>query len=129
MNYLTLAAEANRNAGFTYNVQQDKLVTRGFSVAMSKETERLVITDELSHRDIAQYVDRYAKHFLKSPSVCLGAWKSTGADGMTVWYLDISMVLDDEKEALEYAFTHEQLAIYDLNKGQTIFVADRIAIL
>jgi hypothetical protein len=65
--------------------------------------------NEALERDIVSYVD---EHFvlLSSPTIYLGGW--VNEDKV---YLDLSLNIDDKKEAMSVANNNNQVAIFDLN--------------
>jgi hypothetical protein len=111
-----LADQANENGGFTYNPTADTMPETGFAVSIFKNLEVKLDHNQLSAFDIVNYMTRNMTT-LKNTSACLGGWKNEGR-----WYLDISVVVGTKAEALTLAKENNQLAIFDLGRGESIAV-------
>ena len=117
ISYLHLAQKANEDKGFTYNLSQEKFIATGFAVGAFSKLEKKIFDPILDPRHIADYINKNVLDLLPRNS-CLGAWY----DG-TAWYLDVSYVVPTIQEAAGIARKNNQLAIYDLDKKETIYLA------
>ena len=113
---LDLRNRTVENGGITYSLLHDNYPTRGYSVGSDKFYEHTIASKYFSAWDILQYCDAH-KIELSLPDVFLGIW----IDDNTV-YFDISIVLPDEHNALQFARDNSQIAIYSLHDNNTITV-------
>lgn len=103
-----LMNELQSNGGFTYALDgsSPKAGDKLFAVAYSKDTERTYPLATFTPEDLVEFITDYANE-LALDGVHLGAW----VDGETV-YLDCSLILDCEAEALRIGYENNQLAIF-----------------
>jgi len=100
--------------GFTFNPKRDEMRSSGFVSAVSTEYEEKHEIGEFSAQTIRDYAAKHAE-MLAKPNHHLGAWTTTGPDGKTYVYLDVSVVMNSAKEAADMGRKYNQLAIFDLN--------------
>jgi hypothetical protein len=103
------------NGGSTVNLKSDTFPTKGFAVSL-KGHERKVNAETMVYEDILSYVN-YEADMLYRPGVCLGGWIDQGT-----LYLDLSMVVDCYLVAEKIARQNNQLAIYNLETNETIYM-------
>lgn len=117
----TLYQKALKDGGFTYDAVKEVFPSEGYSVSSHPEHER-IIQGELTQQHLDDYIaDK--RHVLEADdNAKVGAWHDSAADR---WYLDISHVTTDRDEAVRVAKHHNQEAIYDLGKRQTVFTKDQ----
>ena len=108
--------------GFTLNVSDGAMQTKGFAVAPAKETE--TILDQVTKDDLRSFLYKFQSVFDSDNRAFLGGWHNdaTGKD-----VLDISFVTDTIEDAVYLAELGEQDAIYDLNGQREITTADGIS--
>ena len=103
-----LHRELQSNGGFTYSLDGsspqpgDKL----YAVAYSKDSERTFPLATFSPEDLIEFIADYADE-LNEEGVCLGAWVDHD-----IVYLDCSIILDNEADAMALAIRNDQLAIF-----------------
>lgn len=106
-----------KNGGVTMNLKRN-VPNSGFSFAPSKVTEHAVDIKDFNQDTVKEYLRNNAKA-LAQPGNHLGGW----IDGGKV-YLDVSRVVSDQAEAMAAAKDADQLAIYNINSGQSEFLKD-----
>ncbi len=89
----------------------------GYSVAVFKATERVVDRPNLTAADIAAYAKEHSKYLEAYPDAFIGTWVDSGKS-----YLDISRHISDRAEALALAAKHQQKVIFDLGKGESVYL-------
>ena len=100
--------------GFTFNPKRNEMRSSGFVSAVSTEYEEKHEIGEFNAQTIRDYAAKHAE-MLAKPNHHLGAWTTTGPDGKTYVYLDVSVVMNSAKEAADMGRKYNQLAIFDLN--------------
>jgi len=110
-----LIEKLHNEGGFSINVNTGATPGAGYMVSIpgAEAVRRLSDITELT---IKRYVEKYAQQ-LATPGAYLGAW----VDGWEV-YLDISVNVDSLEDALNLARDNKQLAIYDLEAGDSIYL-------
>ncbi len=116
MNYIEL------NGGATYDYQTNGLVEKGISVAIQRNE---FITDTLSMEIIDKYVEEYIE-FFKSDMYKIGFWLNPMNN---LYYLDTVRIFNQVGEALTFAKNNNQIAIYDLTNGETIYVENCLGLI
>lgn len=120
MNLLELSERAARDSGFTVKFKDQTTPTKGFAVSLPGY-ERRVGAPHPVH--IGQYlVDllpvwedlRQGEH---GDDLCLGAWYN---DADQQFYLDLSIVVPSESYARELGKKWGQLAVFNLDKKESI---------
>ena len=102
------------NSGVSYNmVTKEYDPNKGFFVSLPN-LETKVSLQSLSVDDIATFINKH-RTLLQDKTKFIGGWVDN-----EVVYLDISEQIFDKREALERGYKHNQLAIYDANKGKVI---------
>lgn len=100
--------------GFTIDPGTGHPRKSGYAVAPSKSTERRIPRGEFDEKALRSYI-RSQRHLLMHDGAHLGGWEYDGHV-----YLDVSIVVDDYDEALRLATQGDQIAFYDLAKGEEI---------
>ncbi len=102
------------NSGASYNmITKEYNPNKGYFVSLPN-LETKVSLQSLSVDDIVTFINKH-RSLLQDKTKFIGGW----IDNDTV-YLDISEQIFDKREALERGYKHNQLAIYDANKGKVI---------
>ena len=105
------------NGGFTLNKDlQSK--EGGFACAISGH-ETVYDMDNVSELDIVEYIASKKELASKNSNLCFGSWLDTETNKL---YLDLSEVLPSKKEALKKAYKRNQLAIFDLNTFESVYL-------
>ena len=100
--------------GVTYSLSKGNLAgTNNFSVSIYPNKEQ-IIEGVADYDDIENYIDTN-EDLLSNPNNAFGAWGHEGK----IWY-DVVVAIPNKEQALKLAREHNQLAIYDLAKGQEI---------
>ncbi len=121
--WAALAAKAHADGGFTYRTSDGVFPSKGFVVAVDKGAERVLPGDicatciESFALDNKSILD--AGNIVFKGGMCLGAWYNA-ADAR--WYLDLSVVCRSLDEALTIGRHNGQLAVYDLEAGESIAI-------
>ena len=116
-----LVDKALKQGGFTYNPIRFKGRTppkNGFALSVAKNTEKVVALDYQTRDEVKAQLKAYVRQHwdkIKSEGNFLGGWIDNGK-----LYLDISNVVKDKNEAIAKARKADQLAIFDLGKGETV---------
>ena len=102
------------NSGVSYNmVTKEYNPSKGYFVSLPN-LEIKVSLQSLSVDDIATFINKH-RSLLQDKTKFIGGWIDN-----EVVYLDISEQIFNKREALERGYKHNQLAIYDANKGKVI---------
>ena len=102
------------NSGVSYNmVTKEYNPNKGFFVSLPN-LETKVDLKSLKVNDIATFINKY-RTLLQDKTKFIGGWIDNN-----IVYLDISEQIENKREALERGYKHNQLAIYDANKGEVI---------
>ena len=116
-----LVDKALKQGGFTYNPIRFKGRTppkNGFALSVAKNTEKVVALDYRTRDEVKAQLKAYVRQHwdkIKSEGNFLGGWIDNGK-----LYLDISNVVKDKNEAIAKARKADQLAVFDLGRGETI---------
>lgn len=100
--------------GFTLHDHVGDAPTKGYMVSLAKNTEQMIPIKNLTPKHISDFVAKH-NHLLTKPDAYLGGW----LDGHN-FYLDISHHRPQLDNAAHDAYGANQLAVYDLDKGQAI---------
>ena len=90
----------------------------GFACAISGH-ETVYSMDNVSELDIMEYIASKRELTSKNSNLCFGSWLDAETNKL---YLDLSEVLDDKKTALKKAYKREQLAIFNLNTFESVYL-------
>lgn len=90
-------------------------VTSGYAVSTRPECER-TYTGTVAADDLQDYANEHAAD-LSAPGAVFGGWRDP--DTGTA-YLDVSTVVSNRREALTLARVHDQVAVFDLDHGESI---------
>ena len=105
------------NGGFTLT-KELQTKEAGFACAISGH-ETVYNMDSVTELDIVQYIASKKELASKNSNLCFGSWLDTETNKL---YLDLSEVLPSKKEALKKAYKREQLAIFDLNTFESVYL-------
>ena len=102
------------NSGVSYNmITKEYNPNKGFFVSLPN-LETKVSLQSLSVDDIVTFINKH-RSLLQDKTKFIGGWIDNN-----IVYLDISEQIENKREALERGYKHNQLAIYDANKGEVI---------
>lgn len=114
MNANTFIQLLKENKGVSYNmITKEYSPNKGFFVSLPN-LETKVSLNSLSVDDIATFINKH-RTLLQDKTKFVGGWIDNN-----IVYLDISEQIENKREALERGYKHNQLAIYDANKGEVI---------
>lgn len=120
----SLADKIKQDGGFTHQPGTGASPTKGYSIAVFPDKEKIMPIDEVSPAALFDYMESNAADFDADDRIHFGAWfneKNEGnPDGDDQVYLDMSMVIEDRDEAIKMAKQYGQLGIYDLEAGETV---------
>jgi len=111
-----LLRRIKEEGGFTYQPVNNTTPKEGFAVSTFKNHERVFDADKITLDDIADYVLERWDQF-KDPKVHVGGWVDQGKV-----YLDLSTVVKSRDEAIRLGKRHNQLAVFDLGRLETIYL-------
>ena len=113
-----------KNGGFTYDPIEGKSPKSGFALSLFPEAEKIMHIDDVTPEAIVGYIADNWETISSRDDVHVGAWfnkkSAESPNGDDKVYLDLSVVLDSQKEATALAKENGQLGIYDLANGSTI---------
>jgi hypothetical protein len=101
--------------GFTYQAVSNNAPHDGFMVSPYQDREYSVPADQVTPRNLREYLKRNAD-LLTKPDHYIGGW----VDGGTA-YIDVSVRTPDRESAARLAKEHKQLAFFDLAGGETVY--------
>jgi hypothetical protein len=105
--------------GFSIPIRGGTTPTKGWAVSLAgNET---VYEDMPSYDNLTLDVLRKLRAQHDYP-IYLGGWYSNGR-----YYLDVSRIIDDYNEAMVIASENNQLAIYNLETGETVYTNKVVA--
>ena len=102
------------DGGFSVQVASGSIPSSGYMVSL-QGCEEVYHTEDITDDTIPGYITRIKELLL--PGAYFGAW----LDGSKV-YLDVSINLDNLQDALDLARNNSQLAIYNLEDGDSIYL-------
>lgn len=106
------------DSGFSMDDASGNPPSGGYMLSLNKETERVFDVGSVSIEDIEAYYQEFAD-LIEGPDKYIGAW----VDGDQV-YLDVSTNMQGSvEEVLAAAEEAEQLAIWDVAGGQTVYTS------
>lgn len=106
------------SGGFTYSPSHRNSPKEGYSVSPYPKQSFAKPLKDLTVDDIAEYTIKNAA-LLNKKGHHIGGWHDTDT-GMV--FLDISVVVKTPKEAKSLSEKHDQIAYFDLKKGETVYV-------
>ena len=105
------------NGGFTLT-KDLQAKQGGFACAISGH-EVVHNMDTVSELDIVDYIASKKDLCKKNSNLCFGSWLDAETNKL---YLDLSEVLPSKKEALKKAYKRNQLAIFNLNTFESVYL-------
>ena len=113
-NIKTIIEEIKENNGGTYNKEYKTInAKKGFMVSL-QGYEKKCKTDEETEKAIKENMEIVKK----LDSAYLGAWIDEG-----ITYIDISVLVENKEDAMELGKINNQLAIYDIQKNESIYLS------
>lgn len=118
-----LDAIGRPDGGFTYHAVTGEQPTTGFALSIHRDREAVMDDSQATVVALARYA---AKNWglLKESGNFIGGWHNPD-DGKV--YLDVSTVVETAEEADRLARAADQIAYFDLVKGQSIKIGTRHA--
>lgn len=109
------------NGGFSYSPTTKSFLAEGYAVSIYKDRETVTDLGQSYNAATAAIASFWINNIdtLHEPNHVFGAWINP-EDGKL--YLDVSIVTLDLVRARDLARAHSQLAIFDITKGETIYV-------
>lgn len=118
MTYLkSLVHHIKTNGDLSLDLNSETSPTTGYMVSLPNAERRISLAN-FGYADLASYVNYNAKELFQGNAL-LGAWIDNG----TV-YLDLSINVPDLDNTMLLAQKYNQLAIYDVSNGKTIYITD-----
>lgn len=115
----TSLIEQLREGGFSESLDGQN-PTRGYMVALSKDSEIKIPMGKVTDASIMDYVlDNYEA--LSKPNAYLGGWSDGGNA-----FIDVSYNVFELDEALRLAVKGEQEAVYDISSGESIYTREAV---
>lgn len=109
-----------RSGGFTYSVAAHSHAKTGFALSPYPDRSKVVESRDFTPHVIERYRDDN-RDLLQRPNHFLGAWREQdSAKGVDRVWLDVSIVIRNRAEAARVGHQFDQVAMYDLGKGQEI---------
>ena len=105
------------NGGFT--LTKDLQAKQGGYACAISGHETVYDMNNVSELDIVEYIANKKELASKNSNLCFGSWLDTETNKL---YLDLSEVLPSKKEALKKAYKRNQLAIFDLNTFESVYL-------
>jgi hypothetical protein len=106
------------DGGFTYSPATHEYAEKGYAVSPYPERTRVIQTKDFTPHDIARYREDN-KDLLAKPDHKMGAWREKDGDKDQIW-MDVSIVSGSRSAAAAVGRKFNQVAMYDLAKGETI---------
>jgi hypothetical protein len=107
-------ARALESGGFTYNPLYGATPQQGYAVSLNGHGKVLDCTATAD--DLLEYLQENVDQ-VKDPARYVGGWIDGGR-----FYLDVSIVLQDGKEARSAGRLNDQAGIFDLGTGETVYL-------
>lgn len=106
-----------KNGGATIAPASGALVTSGYAVSTERGLEKQVPAADFEKNPATHVLDYMAanREALAKPGAVLGLWQDSGK-----YFIDVSMVEPDREKAMALGRANDQLAIFDLGKGETV---------
>lgn len=112
-NIKNIIEEIKENNGGTYNKEYKTINTsKGFMVSL-QGYEKKCKTDEETEKAIKENMEIVKK----LDNAYLGAWIDEG-----ITYIDISVLVENKEDAMELGKVNNQLAIYDIENNESIYL-------
>jgi hypothetical protein len=106
------------DGGFTYSPLDSSQPEKGFAVSPYPERSFAKNLENFTGHDLLDYIETNRDMFKKKNNY-IGAWNDPATGKV---YLDISVVSKTEDEAKKLALKHDQIAYFDLAKGESVTV-------
>jgi hypothetical protein len=113
-----ILAYARENGGFTYNPLYGATPKHGYAVSLKDHGEAFEI-GTVTSGDLQKYMQENEGKMI-NPAQYIGGWVNDGK-----LYLNISIVLGDEKEARKTVWINGGTNTYNLGTNETIYLKDQ----
>jgi hypothetical protein len=114
MNVFNIISKVNQNGGITVDRSKQEYKGSGFGVAISKQTEIVVIEDLFLPEVVTKVFSLYDRQ-LREENVYLGIWKEDGKV-----FFDLSEVIQNREDAVQAGRQRDQLAIFSFEDLEVI---------
>ena len=116
-----IATIHERNEGATFNMYFGDLAGKPlFAVGADPRRVRRIAGRIVSREHLRKFIEDN-DDLLRYPRYNVGTWFNA-TDGLT--YLDISLTIAERQQAVDIARQHNETAIYDLRRGESIDIAE-----
>lgn len=112
-----------RDGGFTVHATSGKVPTTGYALSVYKGRETVIPATKLTLKDLVSFAVKNGDLLAKDDNY-FGAWNNP-ADGKV--YMDVSKVVATAAEADRLGRENNQIAYFDLGKGQSVEVMKQAA--
>lgn len=113
-NIKTIINEIKKNNGGTYNKEYKTIdAKQGFMVSLQGYEVKC-----RSDEEIEKAITKNMEIIKRLDSAYLGAWIDEG-----ITYIDISILVENKEDALELGKINNQLAIYDIQNNESIYLS------
>jgi hypothetical protein len=106
------------DGGFTYSPTLRTEPTEGYALSIHPERSAVVDAETIKLKDLAEFVAKN-RDLLSKEGNHFGAWHDPESGKV---FLDVSTVTPDPKVAESLALKHDQIAYFDLKRGQSVTV-------
>lgn len=112
-NIKNIIEEIKKNNGGTYNKELKSIsASKGFMVSLQGYEKKCK-----TEQEIEKAIKENMEIIKGLDNAYLGAWIDEG-----ITYIDISILVDNKKDALEMGKINNQLAIYDIENNESIYL-------
>jgi hypothetical protein len=115
LNIDNIRTRALENGGFTYNPLYGATPQQGYAVSLQGH-EKVFYFGTMTDDEFLKYLQENGER-MKDPAHYIGGWVDDGR-----LYLDVSIVLLDEKEAREIGRINDQTCIFDMWTNETVYL-------
>ena len=116
---LTILEKSRNSGGATYSLYFGDQRGQPF-FAVGLDNELTVYPDAESIAEELQAFIEQHYSLLQHPRCCIGIWKGLSADGVESLFLDLSVLVYEERVARDFAGESDQIAIFHLATGVEI---------
>jgi hypothetical protein len=117
LNLDDIRVRALENGGFTYNPLYGATPQHGYAVSLHGHG-KIIDPGTFTDDKLLKYLQENGEQ-MKDPARYIGGWIDDGR-----LYLDVSIVLQDEKEARKTGRVNGQTSIFDMGTNETVYLKD-----
>jgi hypothetical protein len=113
------------SGGFTFDPQREESSQLGYALSIYPQYGRVFETiDQVTPAEIFQYIIDTKSVWSNTPNVHVGGWYNQKTphrpDGNNKVYLDLIVIVETERQAMELGRQYGQLAAFNLDAGTTV---------